>query len=190
MGSRTKGGGVEEGRHAQRPLDDSQVPAPLPPRQPLRRQVIDVQGHLMPEIMAHGTTLDMADQRLSADGSYKCMSLEAIDATAGEPRAWPKHKLPSDQRAVVVFSTDLALSEDLGGGGLISVLRPAQKDDPHTGHIRARRLPPGSFEIISGRDVDLDERPYPRLSAYDMAFEAATQRLLERARAARAALKG
>jgi hypothetical protein len=152
--------------------------------------VIGVRGHRMPEAMFHGTEGFTAQWRKQLSGSYECDPIELIDAASGDVRAWPKHGIPTKGHATVVFSPDLALSPDVGGvEGYLRVLREPDTDSIHPCHIRVRQLPPGSYEIVYGKDHDTGDVSYPFKSDYDKAIEAAAARLILKARKARKALQ-
>jgi hypothetical protein len=120
--------------------------------------LLRIQGFDIPDIMVHGTTVDVARRSLLSDDSYSCQWPNILDATIGDVRAWPKG-LPQDsdvKRAIVVFSTRLAFSPESGGSEAgVHVLTSHQEHGRFTrAHLRFKHLPPGSFEILWGDKID------------------------------------
>ncbi|MBU0761503.1 MAG: hypothetical protein KKD39_00610 [Candidatus Altiarchaeota archaeon] len=138
--------------------------------------------YVLPEVLFHGTSLSALAWKTSPDGSVKCSQFEPLNAVSGEDvRAWPLVPVPPKSKAVVVFSTDLAFSEDLGGSmNSLNVIRQQGEGDHAVVHLHTKYLPPGSYEVVKGTDVDFTDH-----DAYYNAVQQARNRLIKKARSMR-----
>lgn len=136
----------------------SQPHSPLKKAQGLHRGWTKVKGHLLPEIIYHGTTASNADSYRREDGSYRGYGFDVFDAINGDTRAWPKSLPPNSQvkKATLVINTALAFHGDFGGSsdGVQIIRAPMPGDEFTEVHIRFKSLPKGSYKIISGVKTD------------------------------------
>ncbi|MFH1402785.1 MAG: hypothetical protein ABIH11_00775 [Candidatus Altiarchaeota archaeon] len=158
--------------------------------QSIRQEPVEVDGHILPEVLLRGTTRGDLRRATMGDGSI-VSALGNMDFTSGDPRAWPKFPVPDGERAVLVVSTRLALLEEYGGSSYgMQVLRSdtGSSGNIHA-HVRLKSIPPGSYTVIYGGDVSFKDPPYPLVGEFENTLTARKNEMILAGRARRDSVK-